>query len=234
MPRQAMLGNRVRRLRNHQGLTQVAMAAQLGISPSYLNLIEHNQRSLNRPLLLKLSECFDIDLQAFSGNHEARLLADLTELLGDPLFQDAELGPAELNERGVLSNVLPVVAFPETRLFREAGALGLTLHMRTPHEFEALSRGWHAPIARDAISVSSLDLDRDERVEAVLKLRLRQRERLGYRTTPELFRTMEHLPGLRVPGETELMVERYEPVLAGPRFGGPVRPSRIWTPEATT
>jgi predicted transcriptional regulator/transcriptional regulator with XRE-family HTH domain len=93
-----MLGNRVRRLRNQQGLTQVAMAAQLGISPSYLNLIEHNQRSLNRPLLLKLSECFDIDLQAFSGNHEARLLADLTELLGDPLFQDAELGPAELNE----------------------------------------------------------------------------------------------------------------------------------------
>ena len=98
MPRQAMLGKRVRRLRNQQGLTQVAMAAQLGISPSYLNLIEHNQRSLNRPLLLKLSERFDIDLQAFSGNQEARLLADLTELFGDPLFRDAELGPAELSE----------------------------------------------------------------------------------------------------------------------------------------
>ncbi len=93
-----MLGKRVRRLRNQQGLTQVAMAAQLGISPSYLNLIEHNQRSLNRPLLLKLSECFDIDLQAFSGNQEAQLLADLTELFGDPLFRDTELGPAELSE----------------------------------------------------------------------------------------------------------------------------------------
>ena len=79
MPRQAMLGNRVRRLRHRQGLTQVAMASQLGISPSYLNLIEHNQRALNRPLLLKLSECFDIDLQAFSGNEEARLLADITD-----------------------------------------------------------------------------------------------------------------------------------------------------------
>jgi predicted transcriptional regulator/transcriptional regulator with XRE-family HTH domain len=93
-----MLGNRVRRLRHQQGLTQVAMAAQLGISPSYLNLIEHNQRGLNRPLLLKLSECFDIDLHAFSGNQEARLLADLTELFGDPLFGDLEFEPAELSE----------------------------------------------------------------------------------------------------------------------------------------
>ena len=83
MPRQAMLGNKVRRLRNEQGLTQVAMATQLGISPSYLNLIEHNQRALNRPLLLKLSECFEVDLKSFSGNEEARLLADLTELFGD-------------------------------------------------------------------------------------------------------------------------------------------------------
>ncbi len=98
MPRQAMLGNRVRRLRHRQGLTQVAMAAQLGISPSYLNLIEHNQRSLNRPLLLKLSECFDIDLQAFSGNEEARLLADIAELFGDPLFRDLEVEAGELNE----------------------------------------------------------------------------------------------------------------------------------------
>jgi predicted transcriptional regulator/transcriptional regulator with XRE-family HTH domain len=93
-----MLGNRVRRLRHRQGLTQVAMASQLGISPSYLNLIEHNQRALNRPLLLKLSECFDIDLQAFSGNEEARLLADITEIFGDPLFRGLEVESAELNE----------------------------------------------------------------------------------------------------------------------------------------
>jgi predicted transcriptional regulator/transcriptional regulator with XRE-family HTH domain len=93
-----MLGNRVRRLRHRQGLTQVAMASRLGISPSYLNLIEHNQRSLNRPLLLKLSDCFDIDLQAFSGNEEARLLADLTEVFGDSLFRDLGVESAELNE----------------------------------------------------------------------------------------------------------------------------------------
>jgi len=98
MPRQAMLGNKVRRLRNEQGLTQVAMATQLGISPSYLNLIEHNQRALNRPLLLKLSERFEVDLKSFSGNEEARLLADLMELFSDPLFRDLKLRDGELNE----------------------------------------------------------------------------------------------------------------------------------------
>ena len=56
MPRQAMLGNKLRRLRQKRGLTQVAMAARLNISPSYLNLIEHNQRALKRPLLLKLAD----------------------------------------------------------------------------------------------------------------------------------------------------------------------------------
>jgi predicted transcriptional regulator/transcriptional regulator with XRE-family HTH domain len=76
----------------------VAFAGKLGISPSYLNLIEHNQRTLTRPLLVKLSETFEIDLRAFSGSEEARLLAELTEMFGDPLFHDRHLTRADLNE----------------------------------------------------------------------------------------------------------------------------------------
>ena len=37
-------GPRIRRIRNQLQLTQTAMAVDLGISPSYLNLIERNQR----------------------------------------------------------------------------------------------------------------------------------------------------------------------------------------------
>ena len=37
-------GPRIRRIRKARDLTQTAMAAALGISPSYLNLIERNQR----------------------------------------------------------------------------------------------------------------------------------------------------------------------------------------------
>ena len=42
-----LAGPSLRRLRKREGLTQAAMAASLGISPSYLNLIERNQRPLS-------------------------------------------------------------------------------------------------------------------------------------------------------------------------------------------
>ena len=98
MPQKAWLGNKVRRLRREQGLAQVEMAARLGISPSYLNLIEHNQRPLTLPLLLRLAQEFDIDLRSFSDNEEARLLAELTELLGDPLFREHDLSREDLKQ----------------------------------------------------------------------------------------------------------------------------------------
>ena len=46
-------GPRIRRIRNGKGLTQTAMAEGLGISPSYLNLIERNQRPLTVQLILQ-------------------------------------------------------------------------------------------------------------------------------------------------------------------------------------
>jgi len=54
-------GPRVRRVRNGLGLTQTAMAEALSISPSYLNLIERNQRPLTVQLLLKLSSVYKVD-----------------------------------------------------------------------------------------------------------------------------------------------------------------------------
>ena len=48
-----LAGPAVRRLRKREGLTQAAMAAQLGISASYLNLVERNQRPLTARLLVR-------------------------------------------------------------------------------------------------------------------------------------------------------------------------------------
>ena len=39
-----MVGHKLRRLRKEHGLTQAQMAEEIGISTSYLNLIERNQR----------------------------------------------------------------------------------------------------------------------------------------------------------------------------------------------
>jgi len=67
MPKHSLLGHRLKRLRRQQGLTQVAMAERLNISPSYLNLMEHNQRALTRPLIARLSEEFGVDVHDFTG-----------------------------------------------------------------------------------------------------------------------------------------------------------------------
>ena len=42
----SMLGGKIRALRRRQRMTQADLARGLGISPSYLNLIEHNRRAI--------------------------------------------------------------------------------------------------------------------------------------------------------------------------------------------
>ena len=79
MQGKVMAGQRVRRLRRERGLTQARMAAQLGISTSYLNLIERSQRPVTVPFLLKLGQAFDIDLQRFAEDDEGRVTAQLRE-----------------------------------------------------------------------------------------------------------------------------------------------------------
>ncbi len=128
MAKHALLGNKLRGLRRRRGVTQVEMAARLGISPSYLNLIEHNRRALTRPLLLKLAEAYDVDMQAFSGTEEARLLADLSELFADPVLRGHEVGRQALGELvGNAPEVMPAL-FSLYRAYRNAreDVLGLT------------------------------------------------------------------------------------------------------------
>jgi predicted transcriptional regulator/DNA-binding XRE family transcriptional regulator len=106
MPEKPRLGNKVRRLRLRHGLTQVELAGRLGISPSYLNLIEHNQRAVTVPLLLKLGELFEINLQDFAEGDRAHLLADLTEVFEDALFEGHEVKPADLQDLVATSAVV--------------------------------------------------------------------------------------------------------------------------------
>ena len=43
MQEKILVGHKLRRFRQSSGLSQTAMAEALDISPSYLNLLEHNQ-----------------------------------------------------------------------------------------------------------------------------------------------------------------------------------------------
>ena len=44
MPRSTLTGTRIREKRTVQNIRQADLAREVGISPSYLNLIEHNRR----------------------------------------------------------------------------------------------------------------------------------------------------------------------------------------------
>jgi len=76
-------GVRLRKLRAERGMSQVALAQALGLSPSYLNQIEQNQRPLTVAVLLRIHRVLGIDIQAFSEDDEARLVAGMQEALAD-------------------------------------------------------------------------------------------------------------------------------------------------------
>ena len=92
------LGTKVRALRRREGLTQKELAARLEISPSYLNLIEHNHRPLTAPLLIKLAQLFHLDIAAFSADDDQRLVDNLLEVFGDPLFEDPDFTNKDLRD----------------------------------------------------------------------------------------------------------------------------------------
>jgi predicted transcriptional regulator/DNA-binding XRE family transcriptional regulator len=101
--RTAPVGHRVRALRRRAGLNQAQLAARLGISASYLNLIEHDRRSLSAPLLIQLSRLFEIELSAFAGDAEERVITDLLEAFGDSLFDGHDLTANEVRELAAAS-----------------------------------------------------------------------------------------------------------------------------------
>jgi len=86
MAKSSFLGSRLRRLRKDKRYSQTKLAADLGISASYLNLIEHDRRDLTVPLLLKISQILKVDPHVFAPQQDGQLFAKVTEALHDPLF----------------------------------------------------------------------------------------------------------------------------------------------------
>jgi predicted transcriptional regulator/transcriptional regulator with XRE-family HTH domain len=97
------LGAKVRALRRRENLTQVQLAEQLGISASYLNLIEANRRPLPANLLIKLAQLFGVEVSAFATDDDGRLVADLTEAFADPVLEGYDLTSVDVRELAVAS-----------------------------------------------------------------------------------------------------------------------------------
>ena len=88
---------RLCRLRDEHGPTQAALAQTLGLSTSYVNQLEHDQRPLTVPVLLRLNTAFDLDMGFFAVDTDARLLAGLQDVFADNP-DTADVTTAEIDE----------------------------------------------------------------------------------------------------------------------------------------
>jgi XRE family transcriptional regulator, fatty acid utilization regulator len=91
-------GHAVRRIRRANGLTQAGMADVLSVSPSYLNLIERNQRPLTAALLLRLAEKYDFDPRTLTGAAPGGGAEALRRRLADPMFADLQIDRTQLED----------------------------------------------------------------------------------------------------------------------------------------
>lgn len=82
------IGPKLRELRQQRSLTQAQLAKKLGVSASYVNLIEHNQRSASLRFLIALSDGFGINWRDLTNSDTSVLLADLRRMSVDPAFGD--------------------------------------------------------------------------------------------------------------------------------------------------
>jgi predicted transcriptional regulator/DNA-binding XRE family transcriptional regulator len=114
-------GPRLRRLRLAQGLTQTRMAADLGVSVSYLNLIERNQRPLSAAFLLKLASTYNLDIRQLTGDDGDAVASELARVLADPALAGIEVGRAELAE---VASASPGIAQALLRLHAALGGHG--------------------------------------------------------------------------------------------------------------
>ena len=131
--RKLYLGPKLRVLRRELGLNQTRMAEELGVSPSYLNHLERNQRPLSAQMLLRLANVYDIDIRDFTARANDGGSGELSEILSDALVRDIGIARDEVLE---VSENYPGVSEAIARFYRALSDL-----RRLPGEAAAGERG---------------------------------------------------------------------------------------------
>jgi predicted transcriptional regulator/DNA-binding XRE family transcriptional regulator len=113
--RKLYLGPKLRLLRRELGMNQSQMAEELGVSPSYLNHLERNQRPLSAQMLLRFAQTYDLDIREFVAGASPDAAGGLTEIFSDSLVRDIGVPRDEVTE---IAENYPGVAEAMTRLYR--------------------------------------------------------------------------------------------------------------------
>ncbi|WP_210492564.1 helix-turn-helix domain-containing protein [Microvirga antarctica] len=127
--RKLFVGPRLKRLRRDKNLTQAGMAEELGLSPSYLNLMERNQRPITAQVLIRLSHAYGLDPREFATDDHDRTVTELDEVFADPLFRQTPVPRLELRE--TVENA-PGLVDAVSRLYRAYAAMRGARELRPP------------------------------------------------------------------------------------------------------
>ena len=89
MVRSVLTGSRIRERRIDLGMRQARLAEACGISPSYLNLIEHNRRRIGGKLLNAIAEVLGVEAATLSEGADTGLI----DALSNAAAEGIEAGP---------------------------------------------------------------------------------------------------------------------------------------------
>lgn len=185
-----LAGPSLRRLRKKEGLTQAAMAAALGISPSYLNLIERNQRPLSARVLVNVIEQFSFDPRTIREDEAIGGVDGMARRFSDKRFADLGIDREEIQE---FLAAAPQAAAAFARLYDKA--LPESERAEKPEELaRRAAEKWQNYFADlDEAAETLADGLRESRgdISAALSDRLRERHHLSVRVLPA-----EVMPGL--------------------------------------
>jgi len=95
MKQDSFVGTRIRERRQIAKLRQADLARRIGISASYLNLIEHNRRRIGGKVLLRIAEALEVEPSVLRDGAEAALLGALRQAVADFPEAGAELDRVE-------------------------------------------------------------------------------------------------------------------------------------------
>lgn len=95
MTQSALTGSRIRERRQSLRKKQADLAREVGISASYLNLIEHNRRRIGGKVLVKLAQALRVEVTTLTQGAEETLLEGLREAVVAARRSTAEIDRIE-------------------------------------------------------------------------------------------------------------------------------------------
>ena len=241
-----LTGTRIREIRHRAGISQTALARQAGISPSYLNLIEHNKRGIAGKVLLAIARALGVPAAELSEEADAALVGALQEAAA----YRSETGP-ETGETDAFIGRFPGWAGLLAALYRQARdqeATVAALSDRLAHD-PFLAESLHLMLSNitairsaNGILASVEDIEPEQRARfhaaikdesrrlsdaatALVEYFDRSTETSERSATPEeevdrfLARHAHHFPALDAPGAQETDIE----ALLGEVESGPAR-----------